>query len=739
MWTEFQTSRELGTLLLLTVALSSTAIWLATGATSFLLRRGSAACRHRLWGLSMLGVMIAPIVILELPLPRWTISNRDFVAEWIPRALDPSFDPHPKHSAGRDPLSARSEEPIEECGIQPGCATTPVHSVIDVSGKSVLHVLTWVWYSGMLVSGFLFVRSIRCVGLLRNRALKIESGSHFEQFERLCRKLPGTRPVGIVMSPEMVVPCVAGFWRPVVLLPAGFGQWSSERLKVVLNHELMHVKRSDVGWQLIARLCLVPVWFHPLGWLAFRQLRTEGEHACDDAVLSTGESACEYANHLVELTKWSQRRAIRLPPQIVAIVGQNPVEQRIRSILDPSVARHPLSRWRASAAAIWIASIVLVLATVSPSQSESKVVIEPAKPAQLTQPVTETVGQDETISNEPSASQELASALEFQPAPAVVAPPPPPPDRFLELLDNAIETTSRRTLTAHSPWQIFHCILALRQNTVLRLQGQNVNAIQWLSSAEPQFDNQPWLLLTPHGAKFHPYTRMYAFEGHPAQFLALLSQSNLPLDHQFRVQGQIVTLNDLVNNTMKEVNTKEEVTWVLWALQHFLKSDAVWTNQWNESWSIERLVMLESQAPVVGAPCGGNHRLFALTRARDKYLASGGLMRGVWFQADQKIKQHLEIARSLQNSDGSFSSDFYKGPGYTTDINRRFNSTGHTMEFLSIALPKERLNEPWVRNAVWMLSRELVLHRDAKIDCGPLFHSLDALILYRDRLRQPPR
>ena len=183
MWTEFQTSRELGTLLLLTVALSSTAIWLATGATSFLLRRGSAACRHRLWGLSMLGVMIAPIVILELPLPRWTISNRDFVAEWIPRALDPSFDPHPKHSAGRDPLSARSEEPIEECGIQPGCATTPVHSVIDVSGKSVLHVLTWVWYSGMLVSGFLFVRSIR-ISLRTIRETLSETARHATGWNR---------------------------------------------------------------------------------------------------------------------------------------------------------------------------------------------------------------------------------------------------------------------------------------------------------------------------------------------------------------------------------------------------------------------------------------------------------------------------------------------------------------------------------------------------------------------------
>ena len=338
--------------------------------------------------------------------------------------------------------------------------------------------------------------------------------------------------------------------------------------------------------------------------------------------------------------------------------------------------------------------------------------------------------QVKSLSSQESDSSIQATAGEAQAADSQTDP-------FLQLLDRAIETTSKRTLTAnsHSPWQIFHCILAMREKTVLRLGDQKVNAIEWLSTTEPQFDKQPWLLLTPHGAKFHPYTRIYAFEGHPSQFLALLSQSNLPTDYPFHVQGKVVKLSDLIYNTMQEVNTKEEVTWVLWALQHFLKSDAVWTNQANETWSIERLVKMESEAPVVGAPCGGNHRLFALTRARDKYLTSGGQLRGVWFQADQKIRQHIEIARSLQNADGTFSSEFYKGPGQTTDVNKRFNSTGHTMEFLSISLPKERLNEPWVRNAIWTLSRELIIHRDTKIDCGPLFHSLNALILYRDRLR----
>ena len=311
-------------------------------------------------------------------------------------------------------------------------------------------------------------------------------------------------------------------------------------------------------------------------------------------------------------------------------------------------------------------------------------------------------------------------------------------DPLLAELDRAIELASKRLMTAnsHSPWQIFHGILAMKRDLQLKLGNDKVNAIEWIATSEPRFDNLPLLLKTAHGAKFHPYTRTYAFEGHPAQFMALMTQSNLPIDYKFKIGGEQFTLNDFLNNIMKEVNSKEEVTWVLWTLQHYFRSDVQWTNQFNEPWSIEKLVQLESAAPVNGAACGGNHRLFALTRTRDKHLLRGGRLEGVWAQADLKIRQHVELARQLQNTDGSFSAKFYEAPGVTNDVNKRFNTTGHTMEFLSIGVPTHRLNEQWLRNAASVLSRELVYNAQRPIDCGPLYHTLNSLMIYRDRLRE---
>ena len=338
----------------------------------------------------------------------------------------------------------------------------------------------------------------------------------------------------------------------------------------------------------------------------------------------------------------------------------------------------------------------------------------------------------------------VGHAQHQQPAPAVVMQPVAPvqtvdiapvDDQFRTQLDLAIEVSSRRYLRAneHSPWQIFHGLLALKQDFQLYLGTNKVNAIQWIATSEPRFDNQPLLMKTPHGGKFHSFTRPYAFEGHPAQFLALLSQSDLPVGFSFRVGRDKITIGDIIHNTMKEVNAHEEVTWVLWALQHYLKTDAQWLNQHNEQWSIERLVQIETAAPVVGAPCGGNHRLFALTRTRDKHLKHGGQLVGVWAQADYKVRQHIEIARSLQNYDGTFSSRSYETSGHTADLNQRFNTTGHTMEFLSIALPNDRLDEPWVRSAVNVLCNDLVNNRQRQIDCGPLYHTLNSLIIYRER------
>lgn len=325
-----------------------------------------------------------------------------------------------------------------------------------------------------------------------------------------------------------------------------------------------------------------------------------------------------------------------------------------------------------------------------------------------------------------------------------VPPPSTTSDPVHAQIEQAIAVTSNRFLTAnlHTPWQIFHGVLAMHEKFEVKLNDQRVSAVKWLSESNPVYRGEHLVLISPHGARFHPYGDQFkwVFQGHPGQFLALLSESKLPPSHKFSVDAaHTVTIQDFLNDLMRECNSREEVTWVLWAMVNYYPVETSWANQWGEAWSIEKLVEVQTNAKVVGGACGGNHGLFALSRARDKYLASGKPLRGVWLQADQKIRQYIEIARSLQNTDGSLSADFYAGPKISQDANSRLNTTGHTFEFLAAGLPDTRLNEPWVRNAAAALSKDLIEHRRSPIDCGPLYHSLNALVIYQSRVRPETR
>jgi hypothetical protein len=130
--------------------------------------------------------------------------------------------------------------------------------------------------------------------------------------------------------------------------------------------------------------------------------------------------------------------------------------------------------------------------------------------------------------------------------------------------------------------------------------------------------------------------------------------------------------------------------------------------------------------------------LFALAYARNSYLKKHGKLQGVWLSADMKVQQYVEAAKALQNPDGSFSTMFFRGRGQGQAFNERIKSSGHILEMLMMALPQSRLREEWVQKGVYALAKDLVQNANQPGDCGPLYHSLHALNLYRLRISSEP-
>ncbi|MCH8830857.1 MAG: hypothetical protein IID45_14880, partial [Planctomycetes bacterium] len=136
-------------------------------------------------------------------------------------------------------------------------------------------------------------------------------------------------------------------------------------------------------------------------------------------------------------------------------------------------------------------------------------------------------------------------------------------DPLVTQVIEAIEVSKYRFLTAnvHTPWQIMHGVLALRQDYTIKDQsGKKIKAIDFISSGAAH-RGQFWFQKTRYGGRAHPYSTDYIFEGHPCQFLAILSMAKLPLSHKLKADRGTITIADMVNHATAEVNADQEITW----------------------------------------------------------------------------------------------------------------------------------------------------------------------------------
>lgn len=119
----------------------------------------------------------------------------------------------------------------------------------------------------------------------------------------LSRRLGLRRPPRVLVTPGRLPPCVCAFFgRATILVPCGYLE-SLPRLSrsAVLVHELAHIRRGDHWVRRFELLITVVFWWHPLVWLARRELRLAEELCCDQWVLATLPAARRaYADALVD-------------------------------------------------------------------------------------------------------------------------------------------------------------------------------------------------------------------------------------------------------------------------------------------------------------------------------------------------------------------------------------------------------------------------------------------------------
>ena len=162
----------------------------------------------------------------------------------------------------------------------------------------------------------------------------------------------------------------------------------------------------------------------------------------------------------------------------------------------------------------------------------------------------------------------------------------------------------------------------------------------------------------------------------------------LHLDEPLTVAGVEFHVDDLLTQSQWDIFPGMEATWTLMAYATYLPLDAEWTARDGSEWTIDRVVDMESDQDIDASPCGGTHRLVRLAVALNRHLPTGGQLTGVWQKADGQIQAAIAKAKANQQPDGSFSSQFFLRPAYSDDIDKRLGASGHTFEFLTVALSK---------------------------------------------------
>ena len=107
---------------------------------------------------------------------------------------------------------------------------------------------------------------------------------------------------------------------------------------------------------------------------------------------------------------------------------------------------------------------------------------------------------------------------------------------------------------------------------------------------------------------------------------------------------------------------------------------------------------------------------------------------GEWLRAQKFVTAYQKHAFKLQNSDGSFSTQWLERREASGDIERRMQTTGHILEWLIFSLPEKDLTDPRLVKSVNYLTTLLLNNRSEDWEIGPRGHALRALVLYNDRV-----
>jgi beta-lactamase regulating signal transducer with metallopeptidase domain/predicted nucleic acid-binding Zn-ribbon protein len=232
--------------------------------------------------------------------------------------------------------------------------------------------LAWIvalWSFGAGLFALRLLAGVAWVGDIRARAQPVDA--HWQQrLDQLARAV-GVRPaVQFATAPQVDGPVVAGWWRPVVLLPAALlTRLPPDLVEALLAHELAHIRRHDYLVNLVQGVIEALLFYHPVVWWLSRRIRIERELIADDLALRAIGEPQRLARALQQLDLFQAARASHVPasafPRLLPAAHGGKLMSRIqRLVIRPRIGS---ADWRLLVPLAGLALVALSVYAKSPA------------------------------------------------------------------------------------------------------------------------------------------------------------------------------------------------------------------------------------------------------------------------------------------------------------------------------------------------------------------------------------
>lgn len=175
----------------------------------------------------------------------------------------------------------------------------------------------------------------------------------------LTTRMLGDRKIRIFKADRISIPLTVGMFPRKIFVPRAWDRWTPDCRRVVVKHEMAHIKRRDGLFRVFQILTQAVYFFHPAVLLLSRRVNDYREMACDDASTGGGKrSRLDYSRFLVEIAETALQNPVACESASALVKKKNELLRRVTYQVKEDVMLSVSKRKIVIVAAVLVLSIL---------------------------------------------------------------------------------------------------------------------------------------------------------------------------------------------------------------------------------------------------------------------------------------------------------------------------------------------------------------------------------------------